>query len=140
MQVRLLGPVDVVVDGEPRLVAGLRRKAVLAVLALNYSRSRQCQPAARSRLGGGQPPASLNRLQKHVCQLHKVLGNRAAMMARPPGYALDPSVADTDVQVTEHLLRQGDQAADTVQGTRHLRAALALWRGSHCRIWQTWPG
>ena len=31
MQVRLLGPVDVVVDGEPRPVRGLRRKAILAV-------------------------------------------------------------------------------------------------------------
>ena len=36
MQVRLLGPVDVVVDGEPRPVRGLRRKAILAVLALNH--------------------------------------------------------------------------------------------------------
>ena len=35
MQVRLLGPVDVLVDGEPRPVRGLRRKAVLAVLALH---------------------------------------------------------------------------------------------------------
>jgi hypothetical protein len=34
MQVRLPGPVDVVVDGEPQPVRGLRRKAVLAVLAL----------------------------------------------------------------------------------------------------------
>ena len=35
VQVRLLGPVDVVVAGEARPVRGLRRKAVLAVLALN---------------------------------------------------------------------------------------------------------
>src|SRR5437879_3729532 len=35
MQVRLLGPVDAVVDGEARAVSGLRRKAVLAVLALH---------------------------------------------------------------------------------------------------------
>jgi len=35
MQVRLLGPVDVVVDGESRPVRGVRRGAVLAVLALN---------------------------------------------------------------------------------------------------------
>jgi DNA-binding SARP family transcriptional activator len=35
MQVRLLGPVDVMVDGDPRPVRGLRRKAVLAVLALH---------------------------------------------------------------------------------------------------------
>src|ERR1044072_1837796 len=35
MQIRLLGPVDVVVRGELRPVHGLRRKAVLAVLALH---------------------------------------------------------------------------------------------------------
>lgn len=35
VQVRLLGPVNVVVAGEERPVRGLRRKAVLAVLALN---------------------------------------------------------------------------------------------------------
>ena len=34
MQVRLLGSVDVTVGGVPRPVAGLRRKAVLAVLGL----------------------------------------------------------------------------------------------------------
>jgi DNA-binding SARP family transcriptional activator len=33
-QVRLLGPVDVVLDGESRPVRGLRRQAVLAALAL----------------------------------------------------------------------------------------------------------
>src|SRR5690242_18921423 len=35
MQVRLLGPVDVMVHDESRPVHGLRRKAVLAVLALH---------------------------------------------------------------------------------------------------------
>jgi len=129
MQVRLLGPVDVVVDGEPRLVAGLRRKAVLAVLALNHGEVVSADRLAEAVWADGPPPASLNTLQKHVSQLRKVLGNGAAIVARPPGYALDPSSADTDVRVAEHLLRQGVQAADPVQGTQHLRAALALWRG-----------
>jgi hypothetical protein len=35
MQVRLLGPVDVIADGVSRPVNGLRRKAVLTVLALD---------------------------------------------------------------------------------------------------------
>ena len=42
MQVRLLGPVDVVVDDGPRPVPGLRRMAVLATLAL------QCGEVARA--------------------------------------------------------------------------------------------
>lgn len=35
MRVRLLGPVDVMADGEARPVPGLRRKAILATLALH---------------------------------------------------------------------------------------------------------
>jgi DNA-binding SARP family transcriptional activator len=35
MRVRLLGPVDVLTDAGPRLIFGRRRKAVLAILALN---------------------------------------------------------------------------------------------------------
>ena len=139
MQVRLLGPVDVVVDGEPRLVAGLRRKAVLAVLALNHGDIVSADRLAEAVWADGPPPALLNTLQKHVSQLRKVLGNGAAIVARPPGYALDPSAADTDVRVAEHLLRQGAQAADPVQGTQHLRAALALWRGQPLPDLAAWP-
>jgi hypothetical protein len=32
MQVRLLGPVDVMVDGRPQVVGGLRRTGILAAL------------------------------------------------------------------------------------------------------------
>ena len=35
MLIRLLGPVDVLADDGPRAVRGLRRKAVLAALALH---------------------------------------------------------------------------------------------------------
>ena len=34
MQVRLLGPVDVTVDGQARAISGLRRTALVAALAL----------------------------------------------------------------------------------------------------------
>jgi hypothetical protein len=36
VQVRLLGPVDAVLDGVPRPVNGVRRKTVLAALALHW--------------------------------------------------------------------------------------------------------
>ena len=129
MQVRLLGPVDLVVDGAPRPVHGLRRKAVLAVLALHRGEIVSTDRLAETVWPGGPPPTALNSLQSHVSQLRRVLGSKAAIVAQPPGYVLDPGGADTDVQAAERLLLEGTQAADPVQGTLHLRAALALWRG-----------
>ena len=128
MQIRLLGTVDVVVDGEVRPVRGLRRKAVLATLALHGG-----DVVSTGRLAdavwGQCAPAALNTLQSHVSYLRTVLGDKAAILARPPGYLLDPGQDGTDVWLAERLLRQGSKSADPVRGTRDLREALALWRG-----------
>jgi len=128
MRVRLLGPVEVEVDGVFRPVSGLRRKAVLAVLAL-----RRGDIVSHDRLAdviwGDEPPATpLNTLQRHVSHLRQVLGSRDAIVARPPGYLLDPSRVDTDVATAERLIRQGVKAAYHAR-EQQLRGALALWRG-----------
>ena len=74
MRVRLLGPLDVVVGGAVRPVSGLRRKAVLATLALHAG-----QVVGTGRLvdvmGRDSAPAPpLNTLQSHVSYLRTVLG------------------------------------------------------------------
>jgi DNA-binding SARP family transcriptional activator len=128
VRVRLLGTVDVVVNGEVRPVRGLRRKAVLATLALHGG-----DVVSTGRLAdavwGECPPAALNTLQSHVSYLRTVLGDKAAILARSPGYLLDLGEDGTDVWLAERLLRQGSQSADPVRGARDLREALALWRG-----------
>src|SRR6478609_6227076 len=120
MRVRLLGPVDVMDGGEMLPVSGLRRKAVLATLALHAG-----QVVGTGRLvdavWGETAPAALNTLQSHVSYLRTVLG-KAAIVARAPGYLLDLGDDGTDVLLAERLLRQGAQSADP-------REALALWRG-----------
>jgi len=59
MRVRLLGPVDVVVGGEPRAVHGLRRKAVLAVLALHGGEVVSTDCLAEAVWGDAAPPQAL---------------------------------------------------------------------------------
>src|SRR5690242_15494694 len=56
MQVRLLGPVDVVVDGQPRLVGGVRRTGILAVLALAAGEVVSAEALSEAVWGGGSPP------------------------------------------------------------------------------------
>jgi DNA-binding SARP family transcriptional activator len=127
MRVRLLGPVDVMDGGEMLPVSGLRRKAVLATLALHAG-----QVVGTGRLvdavWGETAPAALNTLQSHVSYLRTMLG-KAAIVARAPGYLLDLGHDGTDVLLAERLLRQGAQSADPARAAADLREALALWRG-----------
>jgi len=127
MRVRLLGPVDVISGGEARPVSGLRRKAVLATLALQAG-----EVVSTGRLvdavWGEVAPAALNTLQSHVSYLRTVVG-KAAIVARPPGYLLQLGEDGTDVQLAERLLRQGAQSADPGRAAADLREALDLWRG-----------
>ena len=127
MQVRLLGPVDVVVDGQPRLVGGRRRTGVLAVLALAAGEVVSTDRLSEAVWGSGPRPA-VNTLQSHVSALRRVLGGDA-ITAVPPGYVLDLGPDGTDVQAAERLLRQGTAAAEPAQAVADLRTALDLWRG-----------
>jgi DNA-binding SARP family transcriptional activator len=129
MQVRLLGPVDVVVDGESRPVRGVRRGAVLAVVALHGGEVVSTGRLVDLVWGDAARPTAVNTLQAHVSYLRGVLGSKDAIRARPPGYVLDAGADGTDVQLAERLLRQGIRSADPVQGARVLGTALALWRG-----------
>lgn len=129
MQVRLLGPVDVTVGGQARAVNGLRRKALLAALALHagdvvsVDRLTDLIWDSRPPRGAGQT------LQSHVSQLRGFLGEGAVIRPVPPGYVLDLPGDGTDVGVARRLIREGTTATNSVEGARVLREAVALWRG-----------
>jgi DNA-binding SARP family transcriptional activator len=129
MQVRLLGPVDVMVDGGPRPVRGLRRKAVLAVLALHGGEIVSTDQLTDAVWGQAAPPTAVNTIQSHMSYLRAVLGDKGAILARSPGYLLDLCDDGTDVQEVERLLRQAPQLPEPAEAARHLRHALDLWRG-----------
>ena len=129
MQVRLLGPVDVVVGGRPQEIAGLRRRGVLAVLALHPGEVVSTDVLLSAVWGDDAPRAAANTLQSHMSGLRGALRTRAAILARPPGYLLDLGADGTDVQAAERLLRKAEQSASPAEAAAHLRDALALWRG-----------
>ena len=93
-----------VTGGDPRPVPGLRRGALLAVLALSPG-----DVVSTDRLidiiWNGRPPATaLNTLQRHISALRGLLGDRDVIVARPPGYLLDLDDDGTDLQVFTRLL------------------------------------
>ena len=129
MQVRLLGPVDVTVEGTPRPVVGLRRRAVLAALALQPGRVVSTERLIDLVWGEAAPVTAKNTLQSHISALRRLLGSRTAIRARSPGYLLDLGGEATDVAVAERLIRQADESADPARAATCLQAATALWRG-----------
>ncbi len=129
-QVRLLGPVDVTVDGVPRAVRGLRRKAVLAALAMAPGEVIGTDRLIELVWVSDAPATAPNTLQSHVSHLRQVLGGRDTILARPPGYVLLIGTEGTDVARAEGLARQAAAESDLARRVRHLRGALDLWRGA----------
>jgi DNA-binding SARP family transcriptional activator/Tfp pilus assembly protein PilF len=118
------------VDGAVREVSGLRRKAILAILALHAGEIVSTDLMADVVWGDDAPATALNTLQSHVSHLRTVLGSKEAILAKPPGYVLDLADEGTDVRLAEGLLRQARQLTDPADAAAQLREALALWRGT----------
>ncbi|WP_432975355.1 AfsR/SARP family transcriptional regulator [Dactylosporangium sp. CA-233914] len=129
MRVRLLGPIDVLVGGEPRPVQGLRRKAVLAVLGLHAGDVVSTGRLVELVWDGAAPPNAVNALQSHLSYLRRTLSDKAAVRSRPPGYVLDVGADGTDVEVAERLIAAGLAGRDDAGRARDLQRALELWRG-----------
>ncbi|NES27073.1 tetratricopeptide repeat protein [Micromonospora terminaliae] len=128
IRVRLLGPVDVAEGDRSRPVPGLRRKALLAALALHAGDAVHPDLLIDIVWDGTPPATARNSLQRHISYLRGVLG-RAAITVRPHGYALDLPREATDLHLARRLIGESRQPAEPAERAVPLRAALALWRG-----------
>ena len=130
LDVRILGPLDVQVDGRSLPLGGPQQRAVLAVLALHaghvVSTARLIDELWGERVPGSAKPV----LQGYVSNLRKAMG--AALVTRAPGYALELEPEQLDLHRFERLLGEGqaDRAGGLAEAAAaKLREALALWRG-----------
>ena len=129
MEFRILGPLEVA-DGDAVVpLAGVKQRALLALLLLSAN---QVVSSDRliDELWPGQPPESARAaLQVRVSQLRKALGDGgAAIITRPPGYLVRVGRDELDLQRFERLVGEADEAEPAGAATK-LREALALWQG-----------
>ena len=130
LEIRLLGPFEVLADGSVADVGGSKRQALLAMLALRDGRVVDVDALVDGLWGEQLPSAPRNALHHHIARLRAALGE-AAIAGSADGYSLNDAHVDA-VRFEELLaetrggLRDGDvrAAADAVAG------ALELWRGS----------
>ena len=87
IDVRVLGPFEVLRGGRPAKVSGGRRDALLALLALRCGRVVPVEALVDALWGAEVPVAPRNAVQHHVSRLRAALG-ADSIAAAPDGYAL----------------------------------------------------
>src|SRR4051794_25880580 len=126
LELRVLGPLEVRVDGAVTQIGSRRQQMLTVALALQGGEALGVERLTDD-LWGERPPATARKaLQVHVSQLRKVLG-REALQTRGGGYALDG--AELDAERFERLVEQARAAGAPAEAAALLRRALGLWRG-----------
>ncbi|MBU2665232.1 tetratricopeptide repeat protein [Actinoplanes bogorensis] len=126
MEFRLLGPVDIVVDGHRLDVGRPQQRAVLAVLLVEAGRQVTAESLVDRVWGEAPAPGARRALHAHLTRIRRLLESSGApvpLIHRPGGYRLEVDPAAVDL----HRFRRA--AADPGRA-EPMRAALALWRGT----------
>lgn len=135
IEYRLLGPIEVRVDGQVLDIGGLKQRALLAMLLLRAN-----EPVSRDvlveQLWGDHPPAGApHTIEVYVSRLRKVLAaaaGRPLVATRSAAYSLQVAPDELDVHRAERLAREGrHELAAGAPGAAAVKfgEALALWRG-----------
>jgi DNA-binding SARP family transcriptional activator len=132
VSVGLLGPLQVLRDGQDVTPPGVRLRALLCRLAVDAGRRVSNGELAEAVWGEELPAEPTNALQSLVSRLRRALGSPGLVTQEPTGYRLALDEADLDA----HRLRRevaravaAQDAGDLDAATSAYAAALALWRG-----------
>lgn len=130
----MLGPLEVVGDDGPVVLARPRERCILASLALEPNRVVSVDRLVEQAWDGEPPRTAENGLKVAVSRLRQMLGPDGPkhIQTQPPGYLLVAAPAETDSGAFLRLADRGRAAfaaGDAAGAADILRGALALWRG-----------
>src|SRR5919109_3100012 len=118
VEVKVLGPLEVCIDGRPIELRRRKQRALLALLALRAGEVVSTDRLVDDLWGEAPPKAAVGSLQNLVSELRKSIG-ADVLVTRPPGYVLEVDRELVDAHRFERAVRNGER----------LREALAVWRG-----------
>jgi DNA-binding SARP family transcriptional activator len=128
MEFRLLGPFEVWDGGQPVEIAGVKRRALLALLVLRANEVVRTELLVDELWGERPPRNAAAALHTHVSRLRKTLG-ADTIARREWGYVLRAAPTEIDLRRFENLVADAESLAARERATK-LAEALALWRGS----------
>ncbi|MGX7730362.1 BTAD domain-containing putative transcriptional regulator [Rhodococcus sp. 2H158] len=127
VQVRVLGAVAALVDGQPVALGGPVRRALLARLVAARGHPVSADRLVEDLWGGAPPAKPVAALQAHISHLRRVLGpGRDPLPRSAAGYALNLPVAAVDAWAFEDAVTRAVTAPH--DQLRHLGQALERWR------------
>lgn len=133
MELGVLGPVEVRVNGQSLDTGHARRRAVLAVLLLELGCVVPPEVLIDRVWGGENPSSVLNTLYGYVARLRAAIAKaddpQLALSRRPGGYLLQAEAERLDLWRFRHLVSEAAVSADDQRRAGLLRQALGLWRG-----------
>jgi DNA-binding SARP family transcriptional activator/streptogramin lyase len=133
VEVNLLGPLELRLDGRPISLTASKQRALIAALALRVGETVGREQLIDA-LWGEQPPTTVDTgLNVLVARVRRALGGGASVLQRDAaGYRLAAEADAVDGRRFERLHEEGRRAladGNAKEARRLLREALALWRG-----------
>src|SRR5438105_4736044 len=102
LEFRILGPLEIEVDGTPVELVGQRQRSVLIALLLHANEVVSTARLTDDLWGGDAPKTATTSLHNGLTQIRKVVGE--ALVTRPPGYVLRVDRAQVDAFRFEDFL------------------------------------
>jgi DNA-binding SARP family transcriptional activator/WD40 repeat protein len=120
VKIRVLGSLDVEVDGHSVKLGGPKQRAVLSMLALSANETVSLERLIDGLWGEEPPPTAGKMIQQYVSQLRRLIAqdDGAEIVTHGRGYELHVDLSAVDALRFEQLVEQ-DRAGE----------ALALWQG-----------
>lgn len=119
---RVLGSLEVEVDGHRIQIEGVKARRLLAALLVNRNRSVSADSLAEALWGDAPPLTAAKSIHKYVSQLRKHLGS--SLVTTGNGYLLRVESEAVDSDRFEQMIER-DGSSDTIA----VEEALAMWRG-----------
>jgi DNA-binding SARP family transcriptional activator/streptogramin lyase len=134
VEFRILGPLEVVEDGNPVALGTLKERLVLGVLLLHANEFVSRERLIDDLWGEAPPPTARKAINVYVSQLRKALGLGGAdpIATASGGYRLQVESDAVDSVRLERLLAEARAAiarGDQEEAAGRYADALALWRG-----------
>ena len=133
MDIRVLGGIEVLVDGRRRHLEGPKQRAVLALLLVHRRTVVPLDLLVDALWGDDPPPTARATVQTHLSKVRRALAGGEPVQIRnvPPGYALDVAPSQVDADRFEHLVSRARRhvTAAPLEAIALLEEGLALWRG-----------
>lgn len=134
MDVRVLGPIEVFVDGADVTPTSPNQRAVLAALAAHPDQHVSTDTLVDALWGADPPPTAARTLRSYVSRLRSVMAtsivaSHGGLCLRTKGIRLDSTEFERQVASAKLLA----PAACVVA----LRSAIGLWRGGPSASWPT---